>query len=1231
MATYEELAAALKAADAAGNEDDARKLADAIANLKSTQSDTFNPAPRTGDTIDEGTLAANQDWLQASRIHYKYSEGKDFEGTDEDLAKYGLNTMGWFNYNLPVMGVDAARIQFAPEDHKKAFLYLMETYDDLGMSWSGVGRAVKGIAADPTTYVGLGTLGLGTAAQQGGMIATKQGIKALLKASARTAIVAGVEAGFYGGATSVARQSVEVAGGARDEISTGQVLTDAAVAGTAGAVLGSALDVGVNALRQRKLPSPGQALPNTQQAAPAPANAAPGTPPQASQNVPQAVSPPPGSQVAPNTNAAPAPSNAVPQPNPGPSSVQDVIAALKKAAPDDTTGNVPTGPGSRVPLIKKAEDVYNALTNLGIRNADDALDTLDRLNTSPDQKSILSVSVKDAAETVSKARAEQLRIKNSINSSPAEKQAAEQALRRIDVMQETLAELDARVSSPTGRDLGARAGGLLTGARRGLSVSRIIRQKFKIDPVNASPDQIRAAEDEFVRLHDEWAGIASSSQEVQALERQVAEARSKGDLTTALKLMEERDAVLAKKTAQEAASRSGMSRAYEVFNEKIIRKTNEYVISNVFSFGTLVVNAIPALAKTLYKPALNALVKGMGKAARAEMMATYSTMLAHQGAAFSAARAAFRYERALLNGDFDRVLEQAPAIAGLKGRVMRFFPRMLAATDEYFARINYQGFVAGQAAAEAAEAGIAKGLDGDALSKFVQAEVKKRLDRSTAMDFDTVNVLDLLRQRGKDRGLSGPRLEAWIKSELDKNGELFKQGVDQAGLDYADDMLFKRAFSGENSASKLAQGYESFVNRNPIMRLAGQLFFRTPVRVFQEGIRLTPGLQIIDPTFLPDLIGRNGPVKQVRAQGEAMMSYAIAASVIAMYASGKITGAGPTDYKQRRELENSKKFEPYTIRFGDGSSWSYRNLDPLATPVKIIVNVLDRINDLEYRRAQGEKVDGEIARAWQYMNVGMASTVQAIRDASLTTGLDQLADAWDALTKNDDTTTAKELEKLLGKKLQLAVPAVVSKSQQLFDNQVKDPATLEQYVMARLRPATETVPKRYDALGRPVTISNPFTSLFGPVIPTTKEMREAGMSEKEQTVLSGLADLAVAGDTNFAFPYKMPGVDLDLRRQLTADGKETLYDRAVKYYRESRVTDSLYRLFADGGKGSMGTAGSDGSRLEAARSIINAYRRAAFARVMREEVGLKEEFTLGRIKDAEARAGRRDVQSMPYR
>lgn len=49
------------------------------------------------EDIDPDTLASNQDWLNASRVLYQMNEGQPFQGSDQELAEWGLDMMGWFN------------------------------------------------------------------------------------------------------------------------------------------------------------------------------------------------------------------------------------------------------------------------------------------------------------------------------------------------------------------------------------------------------------------------------------------------------------------------------------------------------------------------------------------------------------------------------------------------------------------------------------------------------------------------------------------------------------------------------------------------------------------------------------------------------------------------------------------------------------------------------------------------------------------------------------------------------------------------------------------------------------------------------------------------------------------------------------------------------------------------------------------------------------------------------
>ena len=83
----------------------------------------------------------------------KEPRNRDFNGTDEEAGDYGLNQMGWFNYNLGSTMFKANYIGKASDEQKKAFLYMMDAYDDLGLSLSGTKRAVVGMGTDLTNWL----------------------------------------------------------------------------------------------------------------------------------------------------------------------------------------------------------------------------------------------------------------------------------------------------------------------------------------------------------------------------------------------------------------------------------------------------------------------------------------------------------------------------------------------------------------------------------------------------------------------------------------------------------------------------------------------------------------------------------------------------------------------------------------------------------------------------------------------------------------------------------------------------------------------------------------------------------------------------------------------------------------------------------------------------------------------------------------------------------------------
>ena len=153
--------------------------------------------------------------------------------------------MGWLNFNLPVMGFSVNKIQQVPADQKLALFYMMELYEQKQIDWNGTKRFFKGMFADPTTYVGRSTLGLGAlfmgaSAKQ----ATRTGIVAALKAGFPATVISAIEGGAFTSNDDALRQMVAIEAGAQEGFKVGQNAGSTAL----GTGIGGLLGVGVSVL-----------------------------------------------------------------------------------------------------------------------------------------------------------------------------------------------------------------------------------------------------------------------------------------------------------------------------------------------------------------------------------------------------------------------------------------------------------------------------------------------------------------------------------------------------------------------------------------------------------------------------------------------------------------------------------------------------------------------------------------------------------------------------------------------------------------------------------------------------------------------------------------------------------------------------------------------------------------------------------------------------------------------
>ena len=1165
--------------------------------------------------IDPKSLNADQDWLKASMLMYQFWERKPYEGTQDDLAEWGKDSLGNFNYNLVSMAEIANALRNASQDEKEAFLYMMDTYDNTNISWQGTGRAFKGILTDPTTVVGVGTLGIGFAGKALGKQAIKQGLrKIVIDSMARTGIAAGVEGAVFSAADSSIRQGVEVSAGRRSEISLSKIGVDATIGAVAGVVLGTAADAaltgiikGVKGIRADTPGVPSEAT----RIDPVLSEVISGVTPPVEAKVASAVTPEPPRQM-----------ELFQRQQDGRLPADEILPTMgvdvpKIDVPETNTGlrttrvnGEETAKLGKQELSDQADVVVQQLRDVETKDLPTVLENLrTRDDLSREEIRVVDKGVQNYKNEVvtelATARTERLALDAKVNLNEAEIVRHQELEARIVDLEERL-----DVSVKTDDAIGSMAGSILQdrqdpmNALKGVTIDSIMTEK---GVTKAEAEQVWA----------EMVGKANLESEGQKIS-----AAYDAKATTALENDDLAGAAMA--AVQKHRELDAKITALAPKASSFIDKLGEFFISNVFSIKTIIVNLIPSGLKTLVIPGLKAVLNNpFEKATRVEAAASYSAMRSSFGGAMKAAAAGFRYEQAILTRDGTRLVEGELAMKGKLAGAWRIFPRILNASDEFLSKLNYDSFIAGRAAAEAAIEGTEKGLKGKVLDDFIDIASKKALDdamRPTTGD----ELVSPIINKGLNLGLTGDDLFKYVEREAVRDPQALRKGNDDEALNFVRDVLYKRKFSGENGASKAAQWYEDGMKKFPSIKLVvGQLFFRTPVRVFEEGIRLTPGIQFLAPGFLKDLQGANGSLRQVRAQAEAMTSLVVASGVLSLYAQGRITGDGAySDYKQQKNRVDGPQAEPYTIKMSDGSTWSYRGFDPIATPVKIMINALERMDKLRIREAQGEFVDKSFYKEpLALISVGVMSIATAIRDASLVEGASNFSKFVKTAFNPEEGESA--FIKALGDKLFLLVPNTLHKIARDNDPQIRDPVTFWQMVEQKLlRPVGLDEGKTafaYDVLGN-IRKANDTGALWNVFSTASVEERAKGLTEKEQFVMTEMDRLARTTGFIAKPPIKHPDFgDTDMRTIMSSDGKRTIYDVWQQNYKAQNPVDPLYDVLSS--QAPEGTFKYAGVKEETVRKIISDYQNNAFAITMSQEQKVMDKFISETLLKAKSNAG----------
>lgn len=218
------------------------------------------------------------------------------------------------------------------------------------------------------------------------------------------------------------------------------------------------------------------------------------------------------------------------------------------------------------------------------------------------------------------------------------------------------------------------------------------------------------------------------------------------------------------------------------------------------------------------------------------------------------------------------------------GRLMSYTGKALAAGDEYSKTILYKA----QLKALATRKGLADGLDGDDLKRFI-ADASE--NPSEAMRADAVS--------------------------------------------------FANYGTYTNELGQTGKNIQSIIGRNPALRFVVP-FVRTPINIFKFTFDRTP-IGWVTKNFREDLAA--GGVRRQMALSKIGMGSSIIALGVDLSVNGHITGGGPSDNRRRAALRRTG-WQPYSIKVDD-TWYSYSRFEPISTVLGMSADMAEILSNYE--------------------------------------------------------------------------------------------------------------------------------------------------------------------------------------------------------------------------------------------------------------------------------------------
>jgi hypothetical protein len=489
--------------------------------------------------------------------------------------------------------------------------------------------------------------------------------------------------------------------------------------------------------------------------------------------------------------------------------------------------------------------------------------------------------------------------------------------------------------------------------------------------------------------------------------------------------------------------------------------------------------------------------------------------------------------------------------------------RALGATDELIRQIRYRAVVVAKAMGDADDLGLKAGTK--AYNDYIQDRVAKSFDAE------------------------GKALDAGAVAEAKTS--VFAQDLIQRGTE--------DTWGGLPSIGAVVQNAAA---QHPAIRVIVP-FIRTPTNLFRYGIKLTPGLNVLQKEYLNAFRGVHGVEAQARATGQMMLGISILSMAAYLRMEGKLTGSGPTNGRAMREWRAEGNM-PYSYTYTDAKGVKqyvqFNRFDPIQFPFAIAADFVDIWNQGKLSEEDQNSLGAAIALA----------VAHQFRDKTYTKNISDFLEG---------LTTDHKMEPNAMRVAQNFVPMST-----LFKGINPDPYMREVHTWmdsfkAGIPGFSDTIAPRYDAFGEKVKVPGKFFS--------------------EQTVAPKVAQAldamyANTGGVIMPMATRDSAMNKDLRDVILEDGRNA-YDRLQELSRKPgkglpTMVEALEKVVNTGAfkAAPHGKGHEDSTKEFMLMKVVTDYRRMAKERLQADSAMFREAMGKRAVEIFQAtKAGRKNAQA----